>query len=348
MPDRPLDVTGLGHAYGDTVVLEEVDLAVDPGEFVSLLGPSGCGKSTLLRAVAGLVTPRSGRIAVGGRVVVEAGVERVPAERRRVGLVFQDYALFPALSVRDNALFGTAGAAEDHAQVDRLLALAGLTALAGRRPHQLSGGQQQRAALARALAPQPDLLLLDEPFANIDAAMRHTIGVELRRLARAAGASVLLVTHDRGDALGLSDRVVVLGAARPGGPSRVAQSAPPAEVWARPNSPTVAALTGDGWLVAGQAQGDRVETDLGSMALVAPRDGAVWVVLRPEQAGFEPDARGALEVIDTTFVGPGWRLQVDSPAGAGVVAWSGAEPPARGTRGRLALNQPVWAVPSPR
>jgi len=348
MPDRPLDVTGLGHAYGDTAVLDGVDLAVDPGEFVSLLGPSGCGKSTLLRAVAGLVTPRSGRIAVGGRVVVEGGHERVPAERRRVGLVFQDYALFPALTVRDNALFGTPSGPDDQARVDRLLALAGLAELAGRRPHQLSGGQQQRAALVRALAPQPALLLLDEPFANIDATMRHTIGVELRRLARAAGASVLLVTHDRGDALGLSDRVVVLGAPPRGGPSRVAQDAPPATVWARPNDATVAGLTGDCWLIVGEANGSHVETDLGSLRLAQPRAGAVLVVLRPELIGFEPAAQGPLEVRDATFVGPGWRLEVASPAGPGVVAWPRADRPVAGTRGRLALHEPVWAVPTPR
>jgi len=334
----PLQVEGLGHSYGETAVVSALDLAVRPGEFVALLGPSGSGKTTVLRAVAGLLTPAQGRIQVGGHVACDAGRERIPAERRGIGLVFQDYALFPQLSVSANVAFGLAR--PDPARVAELLAAVGLTGLEDRRPAQLSGGQQQRVALARALAPGPGMLLLDEPFANVDSERRAAMGHELRSLAAREGTAVLLVTHDRGDALALADRVVILAPA-PGG-SRVVQDAAPVVVYRRPASELAARLTGPAGALAGQAEGNQAVTALGTFALAEPRTGPVTLLVRPEDVRFEADPQGPSTVTWSRFAGRATLLGV----GPLTVAWTDGPAPAVGTRGRAVLARPAWAVPA--
>lgn len=343
MPEgAALELRGLRHAFGTTQVLDDVDVSVAEGELVALLGPSGCGKTTILRSIAGLLVPDAGVIRVGGEIAVAGGEERVPAERRRVGLVFQDYALFPHMSVRDNIGFGARGD-DMTARIDRLLSLTQLEAHADKRPAALSGGQQQRVALARALAAEPAVVLLDEPFANVDAALRAELGAELRRLIAAARVPALLVTHDRDDALGLADRVAVLEAGSGG--ARVVQDAPPHTLYDRPATAGVARLSGPGTLVAAEATGERARTAFGDVTLRQQQTGQVSLVVRPHHARFQP-GDGPARVSGRRFSGPGWRLHVTAPAGALDVAWPAPEPPDLGATGTVNLHGPLSAVPA--
>ena len=209
-----LRVRGLEKRYGDVEVLRGIDLDVERGEFLALLGPSGCGKTTALRVVAGFERPHAGSIEIGGDRVYDAtasGGRWVPPEGRRVGMVFQDYALFPHLSVARNIAFGLPrNAANREARVTSALATVGLAGLGDRTPDQLSGGQQQRVALARALAPEPEVILLDEPFSNLDADLRASVREEVRQILREAGMTAVLVTHDQEEALSIADRVAVM------------------------------------------------------------------------------------------------------------------------------------------
>ncbi|MDE2082015.1 MAG: ABC transporter ATP-binding protein [Burkholderiales bacterium] len=236
-PEPALQVQALSVRLGGRAVVQGVDFALARGATLALLGPSGCGKTTLLRAVAGLVAPGEGRIAIGGR-----DVSGLPPQQRGVGLVFQHYALFPNLSVRENIRFGPLAQgwapARASARADELLRLVELAELAGQRPAQLSGGQRQRVAMARALAPEPALLLLDEPFSAIDESFRLPLRRAFRELQRALHQSCVLVTHDRGEALELADQVAVML------DGRVAQLAPPHALLRRPASRAVARFLG--------------------------------------------------------------------------------------------------------
>ena len=338
----PLVVSELQHAYGPTPVLGGLSFAVETGEFVAVLGASGCGKSTLLRAVAGLVTPTGGRIDIGGRTAVSAGVEQLPIEQRRVGLVFQDYALFPAMSVADNIGFGLGRnpGAPGRERVQELLQLIGMPEFAERRPNTLSGGQQQRVALARALAPKPALLLLDEPFANVDAARREELGRELRSIVASEGAAALLVTHDRSDALGISDRVLVLAPGERG--SRIAQSGTPEDVYRRPSDEVVAGLTGSVFVVEGEAEGLEASTALGRAKLTAARSGSVRLLLRPEQMRFLPDGEGRSRVVERRYLGYATRLRVETPAG--VVEVDTKATIEVGRVGNVVIVEDVWGL----
>ena len=208
-----LVLSGLSKRYGDQLAVDGISLSIAQGEFVSLLGPSGCGKTTTLQMIAGFVEPTAGSIRIDGRDLLA-----IPASKRGLGIVFQNYALFPHLSVTTNIAFGLemrqVAKAERMRRVADTLALVGLTGLSERYPAQLSGGQQQRVALARALVIQPELLLLDEPLSNLDAKLREEMQVELARIQRTIGITTLMVTHDQGEALALSDRVVVMHAGR--------------------------------------------------------------------------------------------------------------------------------------
>ncbi|MFN8752582.1 MAG: ABC transporter ATP-binding protein, partial [Betaproteobacteria bacterium] len=210
--DTPLlEVRGLCHRYGAKPVLRGVSLRLARGELACLLGPSGCGKTTLLRLVAGFESPASGSIEVQGELLSDAG-RVVPPERRRMGMVFQDFALFPHLDVADNVAFGLAHlpATERSHRVQTLLALVDMAGAGSRFPHQLSGGQQQRVALARALAPQPALVLLDEPFSGLDESLREHLASEVRAILVREGSTALMVTHDQHEAFALADAVGVM------------------------------------------------------------------------------------------------------------------------------------------
>jgi len=275
-------VEGIFKAYGRTRVLEGVDLRVADREIVALLGPSGCGKTTLLRLLAGLDRPDVGSILLAGSPVAGGGVW-VPPERRGVGLVFQDYALFPHRTVAENVAFGLRHLAKPDrpARVAEVLAQVDLVGYGARFPHELSGGQQQRVALARALAPRPRVLLMDEPFSNLDATLRRRLRVELRALLRELGISTVFVTHDQDEALSLADRVAVMA----GG--RIAQLGDPRALYQRPETVAVARAVGDANVLPGEAAGGRVRCALGELPGQGP-DGAVQVILRPEQVGLAP------------------------------------------------------------
>lgn len=279
VPPSALRCVGVEKSFGSSRVVSGLDFHADPGEFVALLGPSGCGKTTTLRLIAGFEHLDAGTITISDRVVAHAregepGIN-LPPEQRRVGMVFQDYALFPHLNVWKNVAFGLPRGGQP-GQVDTALEMVGLSGLGDRMPAQLSGGQQQRVALARALAPGPDVVLLDEPFSNLDAELRSSVRAEVRQILAAAGATAVLVTHDQEEALSMADRVAVMWE------GRIAQAAPPEELYHRPACREVAAFVGDAQFVPGEASGERVASELGSLPVINPMNGAVDVVIRPE------------------------------------------------------------------
>jgi iron(III) transport system ATP-binding protein len=277
-----LDIQGIAKAFNGTPAVREATLKVRPGQVTALLGPSGCGKTTLLRLVAGFEWPDSGAVRINGRVVAGDG-QMIAPEARRVGMVFQEYALFPHLSVQDNIAFGLRGAsAEKRARVEEMLTLVGLSSLGERLPHELSGGQQQRVALARALAPRPDLLLLDEPFSNLDAALRAQVRGEVRAILKSAGTTVVFVTHDQEEALSQSDEVAVMF------DGRVVQVAPPQQLYLDPINRRVAAFVGEANFLPGEARGDVVECALGVLPITSPALGKVEVLIRPETLHLTP------------------------------------------------------------
>jgi iron(III) transport system ATP-binding protein len=278
-----LAVSGLNKAFGDQRVLADVDLDVAEGSLTAILGPSGSGKTTLLRVIAGFDHADSGTVTLGGTVVDGPGA-RVPSERRRIGYVPQEGSLFPHLSVAANVAFGLPRRERSGKVIADLLDAVGMTGLGGRYPHQLSGGQQQRVALARALAIRPSLVLLDEPFAALDANLRATIRADVRRLLNEQGATAVLVTHDQDEALSTADRVAVL---REG---KIAQCAAPQDLYTQPADPELARFVGDANLVDGILDDDSVDTLLGPLRVhsgtrAALKPGPVTVLVRPEQIG---------------------------------------------------------------
>ena len=269
-----VEIRQLTLRYDAAPVVRDVDLEVPRGSLTALLGPSGCGKTTLLRAIAGFERPVAGSIAVHGEVVASPS-RWVPPERRRVGMVFQDGALFPHLTVAENVRYGVRRHPDGAGRVQRVLEMTGLAALAGRYPDELSGGQQQRVAVARALAPEPRVVLLDEPFAALDAALRDRLRGDVRRVLRAAGATAILVTHDQEEALSMADRVAAM---RRG---RILQVGAPEEIYRRPASVAVAEILGGGRLVPAAVEAGRCRSVLGQAPCAAP-DGPGRLLVRAE------------------------------------------------------------------
>jgi iron(III) transport system ATP-binding protein len=290
---RTLRVEDVTKRFGANEVLRGVSLDVAPGAICALLGPSGSGKTTLLRLIAGLESPDGGTIALGDEVLVD-GSRSVPPEQRRIGMVFQDWALFPHLTVAQNVGFGL-GRRPDAGRVGEVLAMVGLSAEARRHPGTLSGGQQQRVALARALAPRPAVLLLDEPFSNLDVTLRARLRREVHGVLRSAGVTTVFVTHDQDEAFVLGDQVAVMN------DGRIEQVDPPPELYVHPVNPWVAGFVGDANLVPGRAAGDVVTTALGDIALARPAAGDVDVLVRPEQLAVER-ANGEAQASVVTFV----------------------------------------------
>jgi iron(III) transport system ATP-binding protein len=276
-----IDVRGVDKSYGATPVLRDVSLTVPEGVIVALLGPSGCGKTTLLRSIAGLERIDRGEIRIGDRVVSAPSAYVLP-EKRRVGMVFQDWALFPHLTVAQNVAYGLPRAERKGTRVAEVLDLVDLPDLGDRLPATLSGGQQQRVALARALAPKPRVLLLDEPFSNLDTALRVQVRSEVHQLLAELEVTTIFVTHDQEEAFVLGDEVAVLH------DGRLVQQATPAELYARPATPWVAGFVGDANLVFGEADGDKASTSVGIVPLEEPAGGTVQVLLRPEELHLEP------------------------------------------------------------
>ncbi len=280
----------------ESPAISGVSFGVAQGELVALLGPSGCGKSTLLRLIAGLEIPNSGEIWLEGRSVSSARTFVKP-EARRIGLIFQDAALFPHLTVRENVAFGVHNSRDAKERVNAMLHLVELDGLDLRYPHELSGGQQQRVALARALAPGPATVLLDEPFANLDAALRNSLRADVRRILKQAGATVVLVTHDQEEALSMADRIAVLMR------GRLQQIASPREIYLRPASRDLATFVGDANFLPGAARGALVDCALGAVTLLSEALGPVDVMIRPEAIQLTPSAAGAAIVEAITYYG---------------------------------------------
>ena len=289
-------VHGVSKRFGAVTAVDAADLCVGRGEFVALLGPSGCGKTTLLRLVAGFEQPDLGEVKIGDRVVADSSTWVVP-ERRRVGMVFQDYALFPHLTVAENVGFGLPRR-ERSARVPIVLALVDLSGLGRRYPHELSGGQQQRVALARALAPNPELVLLDEPWSNIDPHLRASMRDELARILRSIGVTVVLVTHDREEAFSLADRIAIMRA------GTVVQEGSPEEIYLEPADRWAAEFVGAGNFLPGTLEDGIVQTTVGRFpALNANGATDVEVLIRPELLELQPDPLGPAEVVAREFRG---------------------------------------------
>lgn len=283
-----LSVAGVSHAYAGAAAIEDVGFEVPAGTIAAILGPSGCGKSTMLRVIAGLLRPNAGSVRIGERDVTD-----IPARERSVGMVFQNYALFPHLTVAENVAYGISRLprAERRERVDELLRLVRLTAFADRLPRQMSGGQQQRVAVARALAPSPAIMLLDEPFAALDRGLRADLQFEFVRLQRSLGITAIIVTHDQDEAQSVADRLIVMNK------GRVEQSGRPAELYDSPASLFVNGFVGHASLLEGkiEANADGPGLRLSSGALLpmpAPvgfvPGSAVVLAVRPEHVMLQP------------------------------------------------------------
>ncbi|WP_432193602.1 ABC transporter ATP-binding protein [Streptomyces sp. bgisy027] len=321
-----LHVEGLTKSYGaGEPVLRSLELTVPAGALAAVLGPSGCGKTTMLRVVAGFLRADAGTVRLGDRLLSGPGVH-LPPERRRIGIVPQEGALFPHLSVARNVAFGLTGIdrAERRRITEEMLELVGLAGYGDRMPHELSGGQQQRIALARALAPRPGLVLLDEPFNALDSALRAGVRADVRAALQATGATAVLVTHDQQEALSTADLVAVV---RDG---RVAQCATPQDLYRHPADPWIAGFVGDAVLLPGTVEGDGMAlTALGPVPLAAPPEGlrTGTVLLRPEQLLLtDTDSEGSVggTVTDVAYYGHDAMVTVtvqghDTPVGIRVV-----------------------------
>ena len=270
-----VEATGVWKSFDGTPVLRDVSITVAPGSVLALLGPSGCGKTTLLRVIAGLEHPDAGDVTVGTRVLTGDGTF-VPPEKRAVGMVFQDWALFPHLSVAANVGYGLPRGPDRAGRVEEALAMVGLDGMGDRSPGTLSGGQQQRVALARALAPRPSVLLLDEPFSNLDTTLRVQVRSEVHRLLDELDVTTVFVTHDQDEAFVLGDEVAVMH------DGVVVQQATPSTLYETPADPWVASFVGEANLVPATASGSSAETSLGAVRLRRPVDGPVTVLVRPE------------------------------------------------------------------
>ncbi|HMO51384.1 MAG TPA: ABC transporter ATP-binding protein [Kiritimatiellia bacterium] len=317
-----------------------VSLRVPASRFLALLGASGCGKTTVLRMLAGFVTPDGGSITLGGEVVYDDAV-RVPPEKRRLGMVFQEYALFPHMTVAGNIGYGLPPGERRGPRIDEMLELVGLPGLGNRMPHELSGGQQQRVALARALAPEPAAILLDEPFSNLDAALRVRVRTDVRDILRHAGVTAVFVTHDQEEALSLSDEVAVMMN------GRIVQTGPPASVYRSPVNREVATFLGDANFLSGQATGRRVQCELGEIITEQPYHGGVEVMLRPEDLALSTYGETQAVIEDLQFFGHDQLVQMRLPSGATLRSRLLGAPGAyqRGQRVAVRVNGPAMIYP---
>jgi iron(III) transport system ATP-binding protein len=345
---------GIGKSYRGRSVLRDLDLEVPTGTVTAILGSSGSGKTTLLRVIIGFVEADAGRVSVGGETVADAGRVHVAPDKRAIGYVAQEGALFPHLSVGENVGFGLArGERRQGGRIVQTLELVGLDAsYAGRPAHELSGGEQRRVALARALAPHPRIVLLDEPFSGLDAALRADTREAVLHALREEQATAVLVTHDQAEALSMGREVAVL---RDG---RLAQRAAPSALYRAPADADVASFVGEANLAPGQAVAGHVECALGRLGVANPGlEGPVEVLIRPEQIHMTPangSAAGAVgaaraRVIEHVYYGASTvvRLSLERPPGASLKARvSGQELPAPGEAVELAVLGPVVVFPA--
>ena len=311
-----LELREVSRHFPGVAAVDRLSLAVGEGRIGCLLGPSGSGKTTVLRAIAGFERPDSGEVLAGGEILSGRG-NWVPPERRRIGMVFQDFALFPHLSAVANVAFGLRDAdrGSRRSRAIELLALVGLAAEVDRFPHELSGGQQQRVALARALAPRPRLVLLDEPFSNLDADVRMELAQYVRTALVAEGATALLVTHDQREAFAIADEIGVLRA------GRLEQWDAPWKLYHSPATRFVADFVGEGSFIPGTVLGPgRVSTELGviegQLTTEQPPGTHVDLLLRPDDVIHDDSSELQAEVVERAFRGAQFRYKLKLPSGA--------------------------------
>ena len=316
-----LEINNVSFSYPDgSLVCENLSFAVEEGEIGCLLGPSGCGKTTVLRLIAGFEQPSQGEVRIRQKLLADSRMSVRP-EQRRIGLVFQDYALFPHLTVEKNVAFGLRhmNAHDAAAQTREMLALVRLSGEAAKYPHEISGGQRQRVAVARALAPKPDLLLLDEPFSNLDIELREKLGLEVRALLRQLSIPALLVTHDQHEAFSIADKIGVMNQ------GKILQWDTAYNLYHRPATRFVADFVGQGVLMRGIVVGnDLIDTELGFLPHCpgcALRAGEhVEVLLRPDDILHDDDSNRQAEVLHKAFRGADILYTLKLPSGSKILS----------------------------
>jgi iron(III) transport system ATP-binding protein len=333
-------LSGVSRSYGSVRAVRDLNLEVKKGEILALLGPSGCGKTTTLRLIAGFEPPDSGTVEVGGRMVAGPSVN-IPPERRRVGMVFQDYALFPHLSVEQNVAYGLKNGKKRKGRVAEVLALTHLDGLGDRMPHELSGGQQQRVAVARALAPEPAVVLLDEPFSNLDAGLRACVRSEMRGILGEAGVTAIFVTHDQEEALSLADEVAVMMV------GTVLQTAPPEDLYHRPATREIAAFVGEANFLPGIAQNGHVRCALGEIPSTGTYEREVVAMLRPEALRLTARPDGEATVIGREFYGHDQLIKLRLSSGTMLLSRLGGGPGFKvGERVSVEVEEPAVVFPA--
>jgi iron(III) transport system ATP-binding protein len=313
--DHLLEILDISCGYHREPVVDGLSLHIRPGMLSCLLGPSGCGKTTVLRAIAGFEPVRRGEVRLSGTTISRPGYTLAP-EARRLGMVFQDYALFPHLSAADNVTFGLRrlSRGDRRRRASELMALVGLAGLENRFPHELSGGQQQRVAVARALAPSPQLLLLDEPFSNLDVDLRERLALDVRDILKAQGAAAIFVTHDQQEAFLIGERVGVM---RDG---KIRQWASPFELYHEPTDRFVADFIGQGRFLQGTLIApDIVDTELGHIsgntAYAWPSGRRVDVLLRPDDVVIDRHRKLRAQIVERAFKGAATLYTLRLPSG---------------------------------
>ena len=310
-----LAIENLRVSYQDIEVIKSLDLAIESSEIVALFGPSGCGKTTVLKSVAGLLEQANGEIDIAGRKVL-SGKKSVPTEKRKVGLIFQDYALFPHLTVAENIAFGLSSKDKEKNQhkVQQMLSLIKLEQYADSYPSQLSGGQQQRIAIVRALACEPDILLFDEAFSNIDPQFRFELIADIRGLLKQQNIAALFVTHNQDEAFAFCDRIALMHQ------GKIAQLDTSENLFAEPSTKFVAEFLGEGlWQQAKVVASDKLETELGAIEYVGKQDLSAYIgnnvdiYLRPHQISLAEAEQSDYKVTQERFVGDSYQSVVESP-----------------------------------
>lgn len=326
--------------YGGVAAVRGATFAVEEGNCMVLLGPSGGGKTTVLRLIAGLEVPDRGTVTVSGRPMVGPEVFVAP-EKRSTGLVFQEYALFPHLTVEQNVGYGVRDRRRRKERVIETLRLVGLESLRRRMPSELSGGEQQRVALARALAPEPEVLLLDEPFSNLDAGLRSQLRSEVRRILKDAGATTIFVTHDQEEALCVADEAAVML------DGRIAQQAVPEELYERPASVAVAAFLGESNFLSGTASGLSVECEAGRFPITEEHRGETIVLLKKDRISLLPDPSGPGRVASVEYFGAYRLARLVLPSGKTLaVRLEGPQEIRPDQAVRIELKRPAVAFPA--